>query len=229
MGLTRKGESTESTLVYENEAEGDHEARLVYVADLGLQTREYKGEVKPNAQQIALCLEILGSTVTLDGEEVPRIMWTKPFNIFGKMDSKSNEYQMYKAFVPTAKEGEYADWDNALGKACNAVVVHVKDKQDPSKIYDNIDSISSIPSKYLDQVPEGQITDCCVGDSEDEESPAIKRLFGLAKFVHAKRVLEGEEGSDAPSSPQQASRPPVIEVAQAAGFDDDIPFSKVAA
>jgi len=218
MSLTRKGDTSEaSTLVYDNMKPGDHEARLVYVADLGLQHREYKGEVKPDTQQIALCLEIIGSTVEIDGIKNPRIMWTKPFNIFGKLDAKSHEYHMYAAFNPMVQEGEYADWDSVLGKACNAVVVNVPDKQDPSILYDNIKSIAAIPSKYLDMVPAGEITDLAVGDSEDANSPAIKHLFGLAKYVHAKRILDGAEAARVPDG-SEASMEPID------SFDDDIPF-----
>ena len=96
---------------YENLTEGEHEARLIYVADCGMQLREYKGEVKPPSQQIALCFEVLGSTVKIDGVEQPRIIWSKPFNIFGTMSGLSTEYEMFKAFVPTAKEDTVADWE----------------------------------------------------------------------------------------------------------------------
>ena len=213
MSLTRKGDTSEaSTLVYDNMKPGDHEARLVYVADLGMQERSYMGEPKPDTQQIALCLEIIGSTVEIDGIKSPRIMWTKPFNIFGKLDAKAHEYGMYSAFNPMVQEGEYADWEAVLGKACNAVVVNVPDKKDPSKLYDNIKSISAIPSKYLDMVPAGEITDMCVSDSEDANSPAIKHLFGLAKYVHAKRVREGAKA-------EVAVVPDVVQ-----DLDDDIPF-----
>jgi len=213
MSLTRKGNTSESsTLVYDNMKPGDHEARLVYVADLGMQKRSYMGEPKPDTQQIALCLEIIGSTVEIDGIKSPRIMWTKPFNIFGKLDAKAHEYGMYSAFNPMVQEGEYADWEAVLGKACNAVIVNAPDKKDPSKLYDNIKSISAIPSKYLDMVPAGEITDMCVGDSEDANSPAIKHLFGLAKYVHTKRIQEGNEA-------EVAVVPNVVQ-----DFDDDIPF-----
>ena len=64
MGFERNSSvKKESKIEYENLTEGEHEARLIYVADCGMQLREYKGEVKPPAQQIALCFEVLGSTV----------------------------------------------------------------------------------------------------------------------------------------------------------------------
>ena len=44
MGFERKSQPrAASTMEYENLTEGEHEARLIYVADLGMQNREYKG------------------------------------------------------------------------------------------------------------------------------------------------------------------------------------------
>ena len=64
---------------------GEHEGRLRYVADLGLHTNEYKGEVKPNVQKLALGIEIVGETIEIDGETKPRLLWTSAFNIFHQM------------------------------------------------------------------------------------------------------------------------------------------------
>lgn len=171
---------------YENLAEGEHEARLVYVADLGMQERVYQGEVKPDAQQIALCFEIIGKTVQVDGKTLPRIIWSKPFNIFGTMDSKSNEFALYKAFVPSVQENTIADWGSVLGSPVNVIIKHhIKDE---NTTYDNVASISSIPSKYHDGVGPAITNELSIAGCDDLDSPPIKALFGLAKFVHEKRV-----------------------------------------
>ncbi len=57
---------------------GEHEGRLVYVADLGLQHMVYKGEDKGNIQQIALGFEILGEA---GEEEVVICVDTKSYTI----------------------------------------------------------------------------------------------------------------------------------------------------
>ena len=184
MGFERNSSvKKESKIEYENLTEGEHEARLIYVADCGMQLREYKGEVKSPAQQIALCFEVLGSTITVDGVEQPRIIWSKPFNIFGRMSGLSTEFEMFKAFVPTAQEETVADWESVLGKPVNIIVKHFK--KDADTTYDNVDA------------------------------PAIRNLFGLAKFIHDKRI------SSTKNIPTATEARPVSEVET---FDDEVPF-----
>jgi len=213
MGFERNSSvKKESKIEYENLTEGEHEARLIYVADCGMQLREYKGEVKSPAQQIALCFEVLGSTITVDGVEQPRIIWSKPFNIFGRMSGLSTEFEMFKAFVPTAQEETVADWESVLGKPVNIIVKHFK--KDADTTYDNVAGLSSIPSKYQDKVEPAITTDFSIAGCEDEDAPAIRNLFGLAKFIHDKRI-----SSNSTASTEQAQ--PVSEVET---FDDEVPF-----
>ena len=167
------------------------EARLVYVADLGLQERIYKGDVKPPAQQLALGFEIIGEIVELeDGDKIPKVMWTNPFNIFHELTDKGKELVYYKVFSPAAKAGEVADWEMALGMPCNITVSHFTNKENAT--YDNIGAITPIPKKYQDAVGQATI-EPCIGDSEDEENPCTKALFGLAKYVWEKRIVDDED------------------------------------
>lgn len=215
MGFERKSNAKQDKkMEYDNLAKGEHEARLIHVADCGMQLREYKGEVKPPAQQIALCFEVLGSKVKVDGVEQPRTIWSKPFNIFGRMSGLGKEYAMYKAFVPTAKEDTIADWESVLGEPVNVIIEHVK--KDADTTYDNVEGLSSIPSKYRDKVEPAITTEFSIAGSEDVDSPAIKNLHGLAKFVHDKRIT----GNIAPAT-QATQAQPVSEVET---FDDDVPF-----
>ena len=171
MGFERKSNvKKDSNIEYENLTEGEHEARLVYVADCGMQLREYKGEVKTPAQQIALCFEVLGSTVKVDDA-------------------------MFKAFVPTAQEDTVADWKSVLGNPVNIIIKHFK--KDADTTYDNVAGLSSIPSKYRDKVPPAITTDFSIAGCEDSDEPAIKNLFGLAKFIHDKRI-NGNTSDDKP-------------------------------
>lgn len=171
---------------YEMLPDGEYEARLVYVADLGLQEREYMGEKKDPTQQLALGLEILGHPVQIDGVDVPRILWTRPFNIFMTMTEKGNEFAMYRVFDTAARAGEEADWEAVLGTPCN-VVVGTRVSGDRS--FDNIEAITPIPTKYRDSVPEGEL-EPAVGDADDESNPATAALFGLVKYVYDKRLEE---------------------------------------
>jgi len=216
MGFERKSAAqpkAANTMEYENLTEGEHEARLIYVADCGMQLREYKGEVKSPAQQIALCFEVLGSTVKVDGVEQPRIIWSKPFNIFGRMSGLSTEYSMYKAFVPTAKEDTVADWKGVLGKPVNIIIKHFKKNADTT--YDNVASISPIPTKYLDGIDDAITTEFSIAGSEDEDAPAIKNLFGLAKYIHENRI------SSTKNIPTATEARPVSEEES---FSESVPF-----
>ena len=173
-------DNTESN--YTRLGNGEYEGRLVYIGDLGLQERIFKGEEKPPCQQITLGIEIVGS----DNNGEPRFLWTRPFNIFSKMSDKSKEYEYYTVFNPSAKPDTVADWDAVLGEPCSVVVVTTKSK-DGTKEYDNIHTLSSIPSKYRKDVGEARITPC-VGDCEDESNEATAALYGLAKYVWEKRI-----------------------------------------
>lgn len=184
--VSPQAEKSTSTIEYTNVPEGEHEGRLVYVADLGLQERNFAGEEKPPAQQLSLGIELVGQEQTLsDGGTLPRILWSKPFNIFQTMNERGNEYKYYKMFVPTARDGEVADWDSVLGMPINVVVTHSKSGD---RTYDNISSMSAIPAKYQDQVPPAATAQMSVGDAEDENNVATKAMFGLVKYLHDKRV-----------------------------------------
>lgn len=219
MALQRKSEQTasnNSTIEYTNLEAGEHEGRLVYVADLGLQRREWKGEEKPATQQISLGIEIVGQSVTVDGEELPRLLWTSPFNIFQTMSDQGKELPMYKTFVPSAKEGEVADWEGVLGMPCSVLVTHTKGKGDyADRVFDNISALLPIPAKYQSGVTENKI-EPAIGDSEDEENEATKALYGLARWVWGNRVQ---------GVPQQVEQKKVVvEPTADVNLDDDIPF-----
>lgn len=185
------------------------ESRLVYVADLGLQERVFKGEEKTPAQQISLGFEVIGETVELeDGEKKPKLMWLNPFNVFHELTDKGKELQYYKVFDPTAEPGEVADWEKVLGMPCNLIVKHNASKD--GKVYDNIGAITPIPKKYQDAVGPATI-EPCIGDSEDEENACTKALFGLARYVWEKRIIDDDEYDERQQEPY-------------GGDDDSVPF-----
>ena len=192
---------------------GEHEGRLRYVADLGLHTNEYKGEVKPNVQKLALGIEIVGETIEIDGETKPRLLWTSAFNIFHQMTEKGKELQFYKVFDTSATEGVIADWDSVINEPCNVTVVHVKGKGENSdRTFDNIASVSPIPSKYKAAVAEGLITDGCTGDVQDGNNPAQVATFGLPAWFIANQI-NFKVMEEAPVEPEREEI-----------FDDAVPF-----
>lgn len=218
MALNRKSSpgqqpQANSTVEYENLPEGEYEGRLVYVSDLGLQEDTWnKGDKKrPPCQKIALCIEILGKHVTIDGVKKPRTIFTKPFNIYYSMSSELGfEYQFYKVFNNAAKVGDVADWDMALGMPCNVVIEHNKAKN--GNVYDNIKELTSIPAKYRDSVPASEITDHSVGDCDDDNNPAQKAIRGYLRGMLDRRITATKKVSANVASAEDTE------------FDDAIPF-----
>jgi len=192
MSLKRRtvnsGNSNTSSVVSGNLVDGqEYEGRLVYVADLGLQAREYKGEQKDPAQQLSLGIEIIGETVEFeDGLTKPKILWTSPFYIYSKMSDKGKEYLNYKVFEPTAQADSVPDWEGQLDKPCSVTIKHASKD---GNTYDNIGSITPIPKKYQDSVGEA-VTEPCIGDADDPNNEATKALFGLAKWAYDRRLNE---------------------------------------
>ena len=176
------------TIEWGNLEAGDHEGRLVMVADLGLQDKTYKGEFLGNFQQISLCIEAVGQGVQGEESTIPRILWMKPMYIYEEMNEKSNEFKYYSMFNPDVKDGDVPDWEALLGKPISFTVAHVKGKGDKaSQTYDNITDIAKIPAKYQDDV-EVALHDVGIGDSDDPENMVTKSLFGLTKWVYDRRI-----------------------------------------
>jgi len=177
-----------SNVTFEALPPGEYEGRLVYIADLGLQSRDFKGEEKPPCQQISLGIEICGQSVTIDEEEVPKMLWTKPFNIFATLNDKGREMEYYQVFNPKAQDGTVADWDSVMGDPCSVYISNREGKGEyQGKVFEEIAKVSPIPAKYRAGVPEARITPC-IGDAEEENNAATKAMYGLTKYVHAKRL-----------------------------------------
>ena len=192
-----------------NLEEGDFAARLVAVADLGLQRKEFKGDFKGNYQQIALGLEVLGEGMEDEetGEWLARILWTAPFYIYpSKVGKKELEY--FKVFNPKAKEEDLPDWESVLGDACYVYVTNVEGKgENKGKVYDNITTLTRMPTP--EQKKQEEATEILgMGDADDPKNPVTAILRGLAKHVFDKRIsddavveeVEDEEEEEAPKA-----------------------------
>jgi len=193
---------------YENATAGEHESRLVYVLSLGTHQDEYKGEKKNPCEKKVLGLEVVDQTVEINGEEKPRIVWTKPFNSFSSLTEKGKETEYYWAFDPNIEAGSKPNWEDQLGKPCTVHIQHVKSK-DGAKTYDNVSTLTPIPKKYQDKVEANQLTP---GISLETESDLHNKLFGLAKYVYDNRLEEEREDGGINSSNLDDD------------FDSDIPF-----
>ncbi len=210
MALTRrtpKPQGNGNNTPIANLLEGDHECRLVYVADLGLQEgMTWKNEdPKPDTQQLSLGVEVIGETVTLtvDDEEVTkaRVLFTKPFNVFHDMTKKGKELEFYRVFDSSATEDTTPDWAAQLGKPCSATVFHTT-KEDVT--YDNVSALTAIPAKYHDGVGAATL-EMGEGDVDDPDNFVNKALFGLPKYVFDKRISEPSSASVDKDEPPKAT------------------------
>ncbi len=195
-----------------NLEEKEYDGRLVMVADLGMQEgMVWQGEQKPDRQQLALGIEIVGETITIDDKEVPRLLWTSPFNIFDKLTDKGKEIKFYSVFDNAAQDGDMPNWDQYLGSPCAVRVVHVQGKGDnATSTYDNIGALLAIPAKYQADVLPATIP-LNSGGVGDNNTAVIESLFGLTKYVYDKRVLPSNVTA---LKPDQTFN----------DHDDDIPF-----
>lgn len=189
---------------YSRLGEGEYEGRLVYVADLGLQENTYD-EDKPPCQQICLGIEIVGAS---NDDGTPRLMFTKPFNIFSRMNEKGNEFKYFSYFNPNAKPDTVADWDSVLGEPCSVVVESVQGKgKNAGNVYDNLSKINPMPAKYKKDVEQNRIAPC-IGDCDDPDNEATKALYGLAKYIFDKRVDPSTVVKKAPAAKKQSIEAP---------------------
>ena len=187
--------ATSSTAVeIPNLKAGQYMGRLRYVADLGMQVRTpfQKGDPeRPDCQQLSLGIEVIGETVEIDGEIVPRLLWMAPFNVFHNMTPRGKELQLFKVFDVDAVEDTVADWDAVINGCCTVTTVVNQGKgANADRSFTNIKGITPIMESFKSQVGEGLITDGCTGDCEDDDNPAQARMYGLPESLHAKRVTQ---------------------------------------
>ena len=180
------------TIDIPNLGAGEHEGRLRYVADLGMQERTpfQKGDPeRAPCQQLSLGIEIVGETIEVDGKTLPRLLWSPPFNVFNTMSGLGKELKFFKAFDSSAKEDTVADWDSVLNEPCNVTTVLNEGKgASAGRTFDNIVGIAAIPAKYKAGVEKGIVTDGCTGDCEDDDNPAQSNMYGLPDVLHSRRI-----------------------------------------
>lgn len=171
---------------------GDYEARLVTVADLGLQKVEWDGEFKGNYQHIALQFEVIGQgQLDDDGKYQPRVLWTRPIKVFAnKMSNAELEY--YRAFDPSATSDQVPDWEAQALKPVTLTINNIKSKKNPDRVYDSIVSVVRIPDKYADDVG-AAVTEFGISDADNATDPLHERLFALPRQLFDDRIREDSE------------------------------------
>lgn len=171
---------------------GTYPARLVGVVALGLQAqREFKGEPKPPAQEIALTYEFVDEFMQdEDGNPDPKKpRWITEILPFYPLSSdKAKCTQRYNVFDPEHKDD--GDWVQQINKPVNATVV-----LNPSKgrVYENISGLSAMRAKDADKTPE-LVNKPLIFDTE---TPDMEVWARIPKFLKDKIVAGLEyEGSE---------------------------------
>lgn len=118
---------------------GNQPARILHVVDLGVQKREWNGEVKEPARQVFLNFELVNDEFELDGEKMRHRISPRPYNVFN--DQKAALTKLLKSIDPENKLG------GDLAKLANLpvfiqVIHNKKVKNDREVVYANCGAIS---------------------------------------------------------------------------------------
>lgn len=162
---------------------GTYPARLVQVIALGLHPQSYAGETKPPAHEIALTWEFVDEFLTNeDGEpdeSKPRHL-TETMAFYNLSSEKAKSTLRYLALDPTlAHDG---DWEALLETPANVMVVQNPKKGDPTKVYNNIRSVTAMRPRDAAKMP--QLVNKPV--SFDLEDPDPEVFTSLPKFIQDK-------------------------------------------
>ena len=149
MALVAK--STQST--YEPIEPGSYPARVVVVADLGLQAqRPYKGEEKKPVYEVLLTYELVDEFLKdedgNDMEDKPRWV-SETFPFYPLSSEKAKSTKRYNVLDP--KHKDQGDFSLQVNKPCSVTVVQNTSKD--GKVWNNVAGISPLRAKEADALP----------------------------------------------------------------------------
>lgn len=133
--------------------------------DLG---QQYSAKFEKYSEQVAIGWEIIGETITVDGEDVPR-------SFFNTYNMSLNEKAKLRKDLVSWRGKEFSveelkDFNlrNILGKPCMIQIIHKKNA-DGSRVYANLGSVTKIPKGF--PIPKGQLEPMVFDFSESD--PAV--------------------------------------------------------
>ena len=155
---------------------GGYPARLVWVVDLGVQSRPpFKGEEKPPIDMIQPVYELTDEfIVDEDGNEVldkPRWVYDKPLPLYSLEAERAASTQRYLAIDPDREFN--GDWGAIVGMPVTVNVVNVKGKD--GRVFDNVGSLSTMRTKEAEKLPE-LINDPVVLSLDSDDVETFKKL-----------------------------------------------------
>jgi hypothetical protein len=157
---------------------GAYPARLVVVADLGVQAqRPYQGEEKADAQEILVVYEILDEFMKDDSghdiEDKPR--WVNEiFPLHSLRADLAKSTKRYKAIDPQGNVN--GDWSQLVGEPCMVTLVQNQGKGASSgRIFNNVAAVSPMRAKEADIAPD-LVNPSVVFDFDEPDLKSFERL-----------------------------------------------------
>lgn len=150
---------------------GTYPARIVQIIGKGLQEqRPYKGKEKNPAYEIMVTYELLDEFMVdkESGEELPdRPRWIhETFALHPLQSDRAKSTQRYMALDPDMKYD--GNWPDLIAAPCMLTLVQNPSKKDPTRIYENVSSVSSMRPKEAKKAPE-LVNDPKIFDPEDPD------------------------------------------------------------
>ena len=211
---------------------GTYPARLVVVADLGLQTqRPFQGQEKPPAFEILTTYELVDEFMQDDeGNDLPdKPRWvSESFALYSLASERAKSTLRYNGLDPThAYEG---DWEALLAKPCMVTLIHNPGKgKNLGKTYLNIANVAPMREKDSEKLS-GLVNEAL---SFDLDAPDVGVFEKLPSWVQD-RVKAGLEyaGSALHEALKVANPPKDVEshaksaplIKEDAELDDEVPF-----
>lgn len=123
---------------------GTYPAVCVRIADLGIQETEYQG-VKRDKAQVVFGWEIVGEKVAVDGNEVPRIMYSKAYT--NSLDEKATlrrDLESWRGRAFTKEELCGFHLSTVINAPCFLNIIHME-RRDGGGEYATIKAVMPLP------------------------------------------------------------------------------------
>lgn len=121
-------------------AEGVYQAICTQLIDLGYQ---YSEKYKNTSRKIMLRWEVVGETIEIQGETVPRMIHREYTSSLGEKSNLRKDLQAWRGRAFTKEELEGFDLKNILGKGCQMQIIH--NQGSDGNTYAEISSIMALP------------------------------------------------------------------------------------
>lgn len=200
-------------------AEDSYPAVCVAVIDMG---EQYSQAYEKWSRKVGIGWEIIGETVTIDGQSVPRTFYTTYTASLSSKGTLRKDLVSWRGRDFTPEELRRFDLRNILGKPCFLQIVHKK-SPDGSRVYMNLAAVTKIPRGY----PAPQATLPLLTYDIDQDDPAVLAQVPdwIAQKVRDSRTFEAKMDdldADRKAAPEQELEKP--ELTELPGDEVELPF-----